>query len=344
MDATGGASPTSTACISRRATTKASSTASARVCSDSSPARKASTRSAAASRRARPGHAIGCATWLSRAIADFLVRETRHVDAYMESPRRSRTVSTQRRRGVRAAVDERTRADREHVALAVGSDAADVFPPTGQRAHGTERPARRRRRSRSGAPARRVSRGIFPWYADGQPILWWSPDPRSVFAPNDFKVSRSLRRSINKGGLRVADDTAFATSSRAAPQPRGGSGATWITGKWRTPTAAPPPRVGAFVRDLARWPARRRPLRRSHRARVLRRIDVHARNRRVESDIGPGLEQLRGARLRAHRLSGRVRAHDEPRCAATFPRAEFIERLGPDSVSPRAHRARWRDS
>ncbi len=42
-------------------------------------------------------------------------------------------------------------------------------------------------------------RGIFPWYDDGQPIMWWSPDPRAVIFPDEFHISRSLRRTLRKG-------------------------------------------------------------------------------------------------------------------------------------------------
>jgi leucyl/phenylalanyl-tRNA---protein transferase len=52
-------------------------------------------------------------------------------------------------------------------------------------------------------------RGIFPWYAQGQPILWWSPDPRMVLFPGELKVSRSLRKSLRNRGYRVTFDTSF---------------------------------------------------------------------------------------------------------------------------------------
>jgi leucyl/phenylalanyl-tRNA--protein transferase len=52
-------------------------------------------------------------------------------------------------------------------------------------------------------------RGIFPWYAPGQPILWWSPDPRMVLFPHELKVSRSLRKSLRNRGFRVMFDTCF---------------------------------------------------------------------------------------------------------------------------------------
>jgi leucyl/phenylalanyl-tRNA---protein transferase len=53
-------------------------------------------------------------------------------------------------------------------------------------------------------------RGIFPWYGVGQPILWWSPDPRMVLFPQEFHVSRSLRKTLRHRGYRVSCDTCFA--------------------------------------------------------------------------------------------------------------------------------------
>lgn len=52
--------------------------------------------------------------------------------------------------------------------------------------------------------------GIFPWYAQGQPILWWSPDPRMLLFTDELKVSRSLRRSLRNRGYRVTHDACFA--------------------------------------------------------------------------------------------------------------------------------------
>ena len=53
------------------------------------------------------------------------------------------------------------------------------------------------------------SLGIFPWYSEGEPILWWSPDPRLVLYPDELKVSRSLNKIINKGEFKVTVDCAF---------------------------------------------------------------------------------------------------------------------------------------
>jgi len=72
--------------------------------------------------------------------------------------------------------------------------------------------------------------GIFPWYSEDQPILWWSPDPRLVLELDDFKLSRSLRKTIKKGIFQVTFDRAFAEVIRAcASVPREGQRGTWIT-------------------------------------------------------------------------------------------------------------------
>ncbi len=72
--------------------------------------------------------------------------------------------------------------------------------------------------------------GIFPWFSDDQPILWWSPDPRAVLFPEKLKVSRSLRKTLRRGTFRVSFDTAFTAVIRTcAETPRRGQGGTWIT-------------------------------------------------------------------------------------------------------------------
>jgi len=72
-------------------------------------------------------------------------------------------------------------------------------------------------------------RGIFPWYSGDQPILWWSPDPRSVLFPDKLHVSRSLRKVLRKQEYKITFDTAFAEVIRACSQPRAGDPGTWIT-------------------------------------------------------------------------------------------------------------------
>jgi leucyl/phenylalanyl-tRNA--protein transferase len=71
--------------------------------------------------------------------------------------------------------------------------------------------------------------GIFPWFSEGEPILWWSPDPRMVLFPEELKVSRSLARTLRRGQYEVRLDTAFAGVIRECGQPRPGQDGTWIT-------------------------------------------------------------------------------------------------------------------
>lgn len=74
------------------------------------------------------------------------------------------------------------------------------------------------------------SMGIFPWYSDKYPLLWWSPDPRLVIFPKELKVSRSLRQTIKKGIYRVTTNAAFEDVIRnCATVTRKGEGGTWIT-------------------------------------------------------------------------------------------------------------------
>ncbi len=72
--------------------------------------------------------------------------------------------------------------------------------------------------------------GIFPWYSDPDPILWWSPDPRLVLFPSEFKVSRRLRRTIRSGIFRITMDTAFEEVIKSCAEiPRRHEKGTWIT-------------------------------------------------------------------------------------------------------------------
>jgi leucyl/phenylalanyl-tRNA--protein transferase len=70
--------------------------------------------------------------------------------------------------------------------------------------------------------------GIFPWYSDDQPILWWSPDPRTVLYCEELKVSRSLRRVVNAGVFEIRVDSAFEQVIRACAAPRAKAKGTWI--------------------------------------------------------------------------------------------------------------------
>src|SRR5690554_1584534 len=71
--------------------------------------------------------------------------------------------------------------------------------------------------------------GCFPWYGEGEPIMWWSPDPRFVLLPRELHISRSLRKSMRKNNFEVSYDNAFARVIRACAEPRPGQPDTWIT-------------------------------------------------------------------------------------------------------------------
>lgn len=74
--------------------------------------------------------------------------------------------------------------------------------------------------------------GIFPWYEDDQPILWWSPNPRCVVFPDDFKPARSLRRRLKKQDFQIRVDTDFPAVINAC-QTRDGLEGTWITAEMK---------------------------------------------------------------------------------------------------------------
>jgi leucyl/phenylalanyl-tRNA--protein transferase len=71
--------------------------------------------------------------------------------------------------------------------------------------------------------------GCFPWFQDGQPILWWSPDPRTVLLPSELHVSRSLSKVMRQERYRVSFDQCFKEVIRACAAPRSYATETWIT-------------------------------------------------------------------------------------------------------------------
>jgi leucyl/phenylalanyl-tRNA--protein transferase len=77
--------------------------------------------------------------------------------------------------------------------------------------------------------------GIFPWYEQGQPILWWSPNPRAVIVPAQIHISKSLAKTLRRGGYRVTTDQAFESVIKACAEPRPehldrpGENHTWIS-------------------------------------------------------------------------------------------------------------------
>jgi len=71
--------------------------------------------------------------------------------------------------------------------------------------------------------------GIFPWYEHGQPILWWSPDPRAILRPEDLRISRSLCKALRNRPYTVSFDTRFREVMYACAAPRADQHGTWIT-------------------------------------------------------------------------------------------------------------------
>jgi leucyl/phenylalanyl-tRNA--protein transferase len=113
------------------------------------------------------------------------------------------------------------------------NDAPEWFPPLAQ---ALDEPPGLLAAGGDLSPARLIAayrRGIFPWYSPGQPVLWWSPDPRTVLFPNEFHCSRSLARTLRTGGFEYATDRNFAAVIDACAAPRGYGSGTWITPEMR---------------------------------------------------------------------------------------------------------------
>lgn len=73
------------------------------------------------------------------------------------------------------------------------------------------------------------SQGIFPWYSDADPILWWSPDPRLVLFPSHLHISKSLKKTLRKDTFQIRFDTAFQEVIKACAAPRSNETGTWLT-------------------------------------------------------------------------------------------------------------------
>lgn len=114
------------------------------------------------------------------------------------------------------------------------TDPPDAFPPVGQ---ALDEPAGLLAAGGDLSSARLLEayrRGIFPWYAPGQPVLWWSPDPRTVLFPAEFRLHRSLAKRVRNGGFTARIDSAFEAVIDACAAPRGGErSGTWITPEMR---------------------------------------------------------------------------------------------------------------
>ncbi|MGH8763667.1 MAG: leucyl/phenylalanyl-tRNA--protein transferase [Nitrosospira sp.] len=70
--------------------------------------------------------------------------------------------------------------------------------------------------------------GIFPWFNEGEPVLWWSPDPRMVLFPGELRISRSLKKALKKGDYEIRVDSAFSEVMQACAKPRRERPGTWI--------------------------------------------------------------------------------------------------------------------
>jgi leucyl/phenylalanyl-tRNA---protein transferase len=73
------------------------------------------------------------------------------------------------------------------------------------------------------------ARGIFPWFNEGEPILWWSPAPRAVLFPENFRINRSFRKFLNRSNCRITVDQRFREVMQACAEPRRGQPGTWIS-------------------------------------------------------------------------------------------------------------------
>ncbi|MEQ1721150.1 MAG: leucyl/phenylalanyl-tRNA--protein transferase [Nitrosomonas sp.] len=71
-------------------------------------------------------------------------------------------------------------------------------------------------------------KGIFPWFNEGEPILWWSPDPRMVLFPDELRISRSLSKELKKSNYQIRADHRFSEVMQACAAPRKGQAGTWI--------------------------------------------------------------------------------------------------------------------
>ncbi|NLN61216.1 MAG: leucyl/phenylalanyl-tRNA--protein transferase [Deltaproteobacteria bacterium] len=75
--------------------------------------------------------------------------------------------------------------------------------------------------------------GIFPWYTDEEPILWWSPNPRFVLFPSEIHISQTMRQILRQGRFRITYDRDFYGVITACQKPRKGQQGTWITGEMK---------------------------------------------------------------------------------------------------------------
>lgn len=106
---------------------------------------------------------------------------------------------------------------------------ANTFPPLGRALHS---PPGLLAMGGDLTPERLVAayrHGCFPWYSEGQPLMWWSPDPRTVLFPEELHTPRSLRKTLRQQRFRITYDKAFEQVIHACAQPRSTDSGTWIT-------------------------------------------------------------------------------------------------------------------
>jgi len=116
----------------------------------------------------------------------------------------------------------------------LGSDPESPFPPTDQ---ALDYPQGLLAVGGDLSPTRLINayrHGIFPWYSEDQPILWWSPEPRCVIYPQTVHMSRRLRRRYNQGHFSLTADQAFVAVIEACAEPRRDHEGTWITAEMKT--------------------------------------------------------------------------------------------------------------
>ena len=167
--------------------------------------------------------------------------------------------------------------------------------------------------------------GIFPWYSEGEPILWWSPDPRLVLYPREFRIPRSLAKVIRRADFTVSMDQAFQEVIGECARVRRESGeGTWIVPEMlEAYCGLLPVRRGPLGGSVAGREAGRRAIRGCARAEFFRRVHVHARHRCLQGGPGRPGESRAGPLLRPDRLPGDDRPPDAPRgardSAGAFP-------------------------
>jgi leucyl/phenylalanyl-tRNA--protein transferase len=121
--------------------------------------------------------------------------------------------------------------------------------------------------------------GIFPWFNEGEPILWWSPEPRWVLAPAEVRISRTLGKRLKRGEFNLTYDRAFADVVRACAEPRRGADGTWI------------------------HPAMQRAYLRLHQAKLAHSFEVWRENELVGGLYGVGIGQVFFGESMFHRMT-----------------------------------------